>query len=71
MAVLIKGYYVSKKLNLNFFQSKITFTKSLANPMEKYKLHSILRLMEKQFGGGGIRDQGALCHISICCESFQ
>lgn len=39
--------------------------------MEKYKLHSILRLMEKQFGGGGIRDQGALCHISICCESFQ
>lgn len=39
--------------------------------MEKYKLHSILRLREKQFGGGGIRDQGAGRHISICCESFQ
>jgi hypothetical protein len=26
----------------------------LANPIEKYKLHSILRLKEKKFGGEGL-----------------
>lgn len=50
MAVLIKEYYVSTKLI--FFQSKIIFSKYLANPIEKYQLHSILRLIEKNVGEG-------------------
>lgn len=37
--------------NYSLFQSKITFTKYLANPIEKYKLHSILRLKEKSLIG--------------------
>lgn len=53
--------------NYSLFQSKITFTKYLANPIEKYKLHSILRLKEKKFDRGGISDHSVLCQRSTCC----